>query len=116
MRLDIDGGKYTLIKPEGEPAHVLRYGEPWLPELPAGANCWMAMAYEIEELREKVERLSQIHHATSHPLSLITLAVDAAGGEIVIERSRMERAGLRLTQHVDLERDCIVLRAEWEGA
>lgn len=51
LRIDVDGGKYTIIQPEGGGAYVLRYGEPWLDELPAGANCWLAMAYELEELR-----------------------------------------------------------------
>lgn len=27
--------------------------ELWLDELPEGANCWLAMAYELEELRAK---------------------------------------------------------------
>lgn len=53
LRVDVDGGKYTIVQPEVGGAYVLRYGEPWLGELPNGANCWLAMAYEIEELRSK---------------------------------------------------------------
>lgn len=51
LRLDIDDGKYTIVQPENGLPYVLRYGEPWLSELPAGANCWMAMAHELAELR-----------------------------------------------------------------
>ena len=53
LRVDVDGGKYTVIQPESGGAYVLRYGELWLDELPEGANCWLAMAYELEELRAK---------------------------------------------------------------
>ena len=51
IRIDISDGKYTFVQPSGGGAYVLRYGEPWIDELPAGANCWLAMAYEIEDLR-----------------------------------------------------------------
>ena len=57
IRLDIDDGKYTFIQKKDGSSCVLRYGEPWLDTLSAGANCWLAMAYEIEELRERVEEL-----------------------------------------------------------
>ena len=53
FRLDIDGGKYTIVKPVNAPAYVLRYGEPWLHDLynVAGNNCWLAMAYELAEVK-----------------------------------------------------------------
>lgn len=54
IRIDIDDGKYTFVQRSGGGSYVLRYGEEWLDTLPAGANCWLAMAYEIEELRHKV--------------------------------------------------------------
>lgn len=54
LNIDIDNGKYTFIQDDEGHCFVLRYGEPWLHELPAGANCWLAMAYELEELREKL--------------------------------------------------------------
>lgn len=37
LRVDVDGGKYTVIQPESGGAYVLRYGELWLDELPEGA-------------------------------------------------------------------------------
>jgi len=111
MRLEID--KYTIVKHEGEPAHVLRYGEGWLPELPVGANCWLAMAYEIEELRARVADLTQIKAATDYPPALLALVVDAAGGCVEVPRERMLRGALRLTQMTDIEHDCLVLRTEW---
>lgn len=54
FRIDVDGGKYTIVQPVNCDAYVLRYGEPWLAHLPVGANCWLAMAYELEELRNKL--------------------------------------------------------------
>lgn len=51
LRLDVEGKKYTIVQPETGGAYVLRYGDPWLDEMPAGANCWLAMAYELEEAR-----------------------------------------------------------------
>ncbi|MBB5985981.1 hypothetical protein [Sphingobium lignivorans] len=38
---------------------MLRYGEAWLGQLPAGAKCWLAMAYELDELRGKLAKAEQ---------------------------------------------------------
>ena len=64
LRLDIDGGKYTFVQPENGFPYVLRYGEPWLSDLPQGSNCWMAMAYELEELRFKSVHQYQVGERT----------------------------------------------------
>lgn len=59
LRIDVGDGKYTIVQPESGGAYVLRYGEEWLDELPSGANCWLAMAYELAELRNEVESLKE---------------------------------------------------------
>lgn len=56
LRIDVGGGRYTVVQPEDAQAHILRYGEPWLGqdnEGFAGSNCVLAMAYELKELRTK---------------------------------------------------------------
>lgn len=58
LRISVADGKYTVVQPapnSGDPAHVLRYGEPWLKSLHdiPGGNVVLAMAYEIEELRNR---------------------------------------------------------------
>lgn len=60
LRVDIDNGKYTFVQPKDSGAYILRYGEEWLDELPYGANCYVAMAYEIDELRREVARLVKV--------------------------------------------------------
>jgi hypothetical protein len=51
LRIDIDGGKYTLVQPRNEQVRIDRYGERWVgPGFP-GSNCVLAMGYELEELR-----------------------------------------------------------------
>ena len=53
IRVDIDGGKYTVVQVAGSGTRILRYGEPWIGQdggFP-GVNCVLAMAYELEELR-----------------------------------------------------------------
>ena|SRR6218665_3560064 len=64
LRLDVDGGKYTIVQPDNGGTYVLRYGEPWLSELPAGAKCWLSMAYELEEFREKQAHQYQVGDLT----------------------------------------------------
>lgn len=59
LRVDVDGGKYTVIQTELGQSYVLRYGQPWMDELPAGSNCWLAMAYELAELRNENESLKE---------------------------------------------------------
>ena len=55
LRVDVDGGKYTVVQKEGGGTSILRYGEPWMGEDGsfAGVNCVLAMAYELEELRAR---------------------------------------------------------------
>lgn len=55
LRIDVDDGKYTFIQRADGGSHVLRYSEPWLAELPVGSNCWLAMAYELQELRQPTQ-------------------------------------------------------------
>lgn len=58
LRIDVDGGKYTVVQPEEGQAYALRYGEMWLDsDQMLGTNMILSMAYELEELRAKVAEL-----------------------------------------------------------
>lgn len=50
LRVDIDGGKYTVVMTQEGHLSALRYGEPWRECV--GDNLIGHMAHEIEELRE----------------------------------------------------------------
>lgn len=62
LRIDIDGGKYTLVQHENGGTEMLRYGEPWMGQEGggfAGVNAVLAMGYELEELRPLKEQLAR---------------------------------------------------------
>lgn len=50
-KIELEGGKYTIIHENGCNLRALRYGEEWRNLI--GDNLVLAMAQEIEELREK---------------------------------------------------------------
>lgn len=60
LRVAVDDGKYTLVQDAQGRVFALRYGERWLghgsdkPDMP-GSNMILAMGYELEELRAKVD-------------------------------------------------------------
>lgn len=51
-RIDLEGGKYSVIHDSGTNLHVLRYGEPWRDC--NGDGFILALAHEIETLREQI--------------------------------------------------------------
>lgn len=55
LRIDVDGGKYTVVQDEKGATQILRYGEPWMGQTGSfpGVNAVLAMAYELEELRAR---------------------------------------------------------------
>ena len=58
--IKVDGGKYEIVIGSGDGEFMfkaLRNGEEWISnlELADGANMIMAMAYELQSLRYKVE-------------------------------------------------------------
>ena len=53
MKIDLDGGKYTVVQKDNGSLDALRYGEPWR-DL-TGDNLVYWMAVEIERLRDKIE-------------------------------------------------------------
>lgn len=55
-RIEVDSGKYTVVHENGADLHALRHGEPWR-DL-CGDGFVLAMAQEIEALREKCGRLA----------------------------------------------------------
>ena len=59
--IKVEDGKYEIIIGSGNGEFVfkaLRYGEEWIPrlELVEGSNMIMMMAYELQDLRHKVEQ------------------------------------------------------------
>lgn len=56
-RIEISDGKYTIIHDNGRDLRALRYGEEWRDLV--GDNLVMAMAQEIEDLRERVENAEE---------------------------------------------------------
>jgi hypothetical protein len=54
LRISVDGGKYTVIQPRHEQVRIERHGEPWMGPGFAGSNAVLALAYELEEAREKL--------------------------------------------------------------
>ncbi len=56
MRVSVADGKYTYVTELGAPARVLLGDEPWRDA--CGDEFVYCMAYEIEDLREQVEKQS----------------------------------------------------------
>lgn len=54
LRIEIEGGKYTLVQKGTGEVVILRYGEEWIVN-PPGVKCILAMGYELEELRLRTE-------------------------------------------------------------
>lgn len=52
IRIDIEGSKYTVRQKKAGDLEILRYGEPWMGDSIKGSKMILAMAYELEELRE----------------------------------------------------------------
>jgi hypothetical protein len=62
-KIDIDGGKYSIVIGNDNGKWIfkaLRYDEEWIENLTAtdGSNMIMAMAYEIQSLRNEVLNLN----------------------------------------------------------
>lgn len=58
MNIDLENGKYSVRQKRNGKLVAYRYGEPWK-DL-TGDNLVYAMAVEIEQLREKLNRLKRI--------------------------------------------------------
>lgn len=55
LDVTVDDGKYRFTQDKSGHVEVFRYGEPWIIGSFAGVNMVIAMACEIEELREGVK-------------------------------------------------------------
>lgn len=73
LRVDLNGGKYTVVMTESGHLSALRYGEPWRDLVGDGMVCYMA--HEIEELRDHraallaaCEKLDQIDCCEGHEI------------------------------------------------
>lgn len=80
FRLDVDEGKYTLVVPFDGRAFALRYGQPWLSaDEMLGSNMILSMAYELEELRDKIARLqAEVERLRARDWQPIATAKDEA--------------------------------------
>lgn len=56
MRVTVQDGKYTVIMENDGRLHALRHGEPWRDCV--GDKLILALAQEVETLREKVKELT----------------------------------------------------------
>jgi hypothetical protein len=56
LNISVDDGKYTIIQREDGSGEILRHGKLWMGPLCSieGNKMILAMAYEIEKLREEV--------------------------------------------------------------
>jgi hypothetical protein len=115
IRIDIDNGKYTVVQPEASQTYILRHGEPWLGDNNsgfAGSNAVLAMAYELEELREKV-RKGEEHAAEVSPLLddlTEAMGMDPTGGEDDIKILKAAASQLRDANEVYVDRRGTVWR------
>ena len=60
-RIELDGGKYTVVHDNGAGLHALRYGSPWLNL--TGDGLVLALSQEIESLRDECRRLTDRNEA-----------------------------------------------------
>lgn len=51
MRVDVDGGKYTVVQEPDGRLHALRYGQPWRDCV--GDNLIFNLAFELDAARNK---------------------------------------------------------------
>ena len=55
MKVDVDGGKYTVVIPNTGSVTALRHGEPWRDC--CGDNLIFHLAWELHEARERIKEL-----------------------------------------------------------
>lgn len=93
IRIDLEGGKYSVLHYCGTNLHALRHGEPWR-DL-AGDGLVLAMAHEIEALRiqraELLDALIELYEAYGRSVShedwdatvarQVAAAISKAGGD-----------------------------------
>lgn len=68
LRIDIDGGKYTLVQHEGGGTEILRHGEEWMGHSEGsfpGVKAVLSMGYELEELRKLKQAVTELLVDTS---------------------------------------------------
>jgi hypothetical protein len=55
LRITVNDGKYTVVMSQNGGLYALRYGEPWRDCI--GDGLILALAQEVEELRDKNQKL-----------------------------------------------------------
>ena len=87
LDITVSDGKYRIIQQAGGGTVALRYGEDWLNVTTTpGSNMILAMAYELEELRAKVGKLTEEQYL------LVSLAEE--GAEVIHRVTKALRFGM----------------------
>lgn len=69
MRVNVEGGKYTICQDDQGKVFIERFGEPWITD-PEAARVWIAVAFELYALRQIVAHVVQLDAATEKGLDL----------------------------------------------
>ena len=109
-RIDLENGKYTVVI-DGGHIQILRNGEPWVGQEPGGfiaSKAWIAAAYELQELRDKVAKLEQPRAISPEELEEARLmylfaAESATNQGYLSERTRNEQGLQAALQHLGIE-------------
>ena len=109
-RIDIENGKYTVVI-DGGHIQILRNGEPWVGQEPGGfiaSKAWIAAAYELQELRDKVAKLEQPRAISPEELEEARLmylfaAESATNQGYLSERTRNEQGLQAALRHLGIE-------------
>lgn len=110
-RIDLENGKYTVVI-DGGHIQILRNGEPWVGQEPGGfiaSKAWIAAAYELQELRDKVAKLQDATRVISPEeleearLMYLFAAESATNQGYLSERTRNEQGLQAALQHLGIE-------------
>lgn len=91
-RIELEGGKYTVIHDNGLDFHALRYGERWR-DL-TGDGLVLAMAQEIEDLHDALLQATQERNAASRNAS----AFEDMAGRLQIANGKLQAHKSRLAE------------------
>lgn len=76
IRLDVEGGKYTIVLSDRGCLSVLRNGERWVDDVGPGSKMWIAVVHELDELRKQIVRLRKVEGAAKRAASMLQDGLD----------------------------------------